>query len=406
MRHEKAMIKTAFLFHRFGPYHHARLNAIKRDVEVVGVELSAEDATYAWVAEKPSQSFRQVTLFRDRDVIHEKGGEILRRVHAALDEIRPAVVAIPGWADRGALSALSWCLPRGVPAVLMSESSALDAPRVGWKEAVKSRVVRLCQAGLVGGAPHREYMARLGMPPERIFVGYDAVDNDHFRQGAQAARADSTALRRRLGLPERYFLSSNRFVAKKNLATLLRAYAQYRATADQEPWRLVLLGDGELRGELERTRDELGLRDWVSMPGFRQYPELPACYGLASGFVHASTVEQWGLVVNEAMAAGLPVLVSRRCGCAADLVEENVNGHRFDPCDQEMLASLLRKIAGSPDERRAEMGEASRRIISRWSLATFEENAVRAVRAALGAPARTARLRDRWLLRALVRFGG
>jgi glycosyltransferase involved in cell wall biosynthesis len=399
------MIKTAFLFHRFGPYHHARLRAVKREVEVVGIEMSAVDTTYAWAAEAPAQSFRQVTLFHDRDVIHENGGEIIRRVHAALDEIRPAVVAIPGWADRAALAALSWCVRQGVPAVCMSESTYTDAPRVWWKESVKRRVVQLCQAGLVGGSPHRDYMARLGMPPERIFLGYDAVDNEHFQRGAQQARRDAAGLRQTLGLPERYFLASNRFIAKKNLALLLRAYARYRATAGHEPWKLVLLGDGELRGELERLREELGLGESVLMPGFKQYPELPTYYGLAGAFVHTSTVEQWGLVVNEAMAAGLPVLVSRNCGCAADLVHDGVNGFGFDPLDGDMLTALLAGVAGLPEPERAAMGEASQQIIARWSPATFEQNVVLAVQAALRIPLRKPRLHERVLLRSLIHLG-
>ena len=399
------MIRTVFLFHRFGPYHHARLRAVKREVEVVGVELSAVDATYAWATEAPSQSFRQVTLFHDRDVIHETGGEIIRRVHAALNEIRPGVVAIPGWADRGALAALSWCVRQHVPAIVMSESSALDGPRTWWKESIKSRVVRLCQAALVGGAPHRDYMAKLGMPRERIFVGYDAVDNDHFQHGANHARENAAVLRQQLGLPEHFFLSSNRFIAKKNLATLLRAYARYRAMADHEPWKLVLLGDGELRGELERVRAELGLREAVLMPGFKQYQDLPAYYGLAGAFVHTSTVEQWGLVVNEAMAAGLPVLVSRNCGCAADLVQDGVNGCVFDPLDGDMLAALLAKVAGLPVGDRAAMGDASQQIIAEWSPATFEQNVVLAVQAALSVPVHAPRLHERVLLRSLIHLG-
>ena len=89
------------------------------------------------------------------------------------------------------------------------------------------------------------------------------------------------------------------------------------------------------------------------MPGFKQYHDLPAYYGLAGAFVHTSTVEQWGLVVNEAMAAGLPVLVSRNCGCAADLVQDGVNGFAFDPLDGDRMAALLTKVAGlSADEPR------------------------------------------------------
>jgi 1,2-diacylglycerol 3-alpha-glucosyltransferase len=399
------MIKTGFLFHRFGPYHHARLDAVRHRLEVVGVEMSAVDATYAWAAEAPSQAFRQVTLFHHRDATQENGSEIIRRVHAALDDIGPAVVAFPGWSARGSLAALSWCVRRGVPAIIMSETTAVDAPRVWWKESLKSLVVHLCQAGLVGGSPHRDYMAKLGMPRERIFVGYDAVDNAHFQRGALLARANAAGLRQQQGLPERFFLASNRFIPQKNLMHLLRAYARYRAMADHEPWKLVLLGDGELRGELERAREELGLRETVVMPGFKQYQELPAYYGLAGAFVHASTIEPWGLVVNEAMAAGLPVLVSGRCGCAADLVQDGVNGWVFDPFDIDMLAALMMKVAQMPASQLDVTGRASQQIIARWGPANFAHNAVSAAHAALTVPVRRFRIHERVLLRTLIHLG-
>ena len=113
------------------------------------------------------------------------------------------------------------------------------------------------------------------------------------------------------------------------------------------PWSLVLLGDGPLKSDLCRLISDLRLDACVHLPGFKQYHELPVYYGLASAFVHASTTEQWGLVVNEAMASGLPVLVSNRCGCAQDLVKEGVNGFTFDPCNVEQLAQLMLKFQRS-----------------------------------------------------------
>src|SRR5207244_4064698 len=102
----------------------------------------------------------------------------------------------------------------------------------------------------------------------------------------------------------------------KNLPRLLEAFAGYRRLAGDAAWELVLLGDGPLRPELVALLKDLELDGHVLLPGFKQYDELPAYYGLAGAFIHASTTEQWGLVVNEAMASGLPVLVSDRCGCA------------------------------------------------------------------------------------------
>ena len=393
--------RIAVLFNRLGPYHHARLEAMARRRPIVAVEFSSADRTYQWSPVAPSGAFGVHTLLADR----EAGAAPLRYVRARMTEVlegvAPAAVAIPGWSAPASLAALEWCVRRRVPAVVMSESQQADAPRRRPAEWAKSRIVRLFSAGLVGGAPHRRYLESLGMAAERVFTGYDVVDNEHFAAGADAARRDDRKRRRELNLPERYFLASSRFVPKKNLSRLLQAYAAYRSSRREQGWKLVLLGDGPLRPELVRERDELGLGEEVLLPGFKQYEELPAYYGLAQAFVHASTVEQWGLVVNEAMAAGLPVLVSSACGCAPDLVREGVNGHVFDALDLAALARCLESIA-SGEEDLAAMGRASRGIIAGWTPERFAEGLDAAVAAAIGHPAPPAALLDRLVLRGLA----
>src|SRR5690606_39375525 len=125
-------------------------------------------------------------------------------------------------------------------------------------------------------------------------------------------------------------------------------------------------------------------------------------YGLAGAFVHASTTEQWGLVVNEAMAAGLPVLVSERCGCVPDLVRDGENGFTFDPFDVEELAGLMQRIAAMTDGQRRALGEAGRRIIAAWEPERFADELMRAVEVARARPPRPASF-DQMLLRAVVR---
>jgi glycosyltransferase involved in cell wall biosynthesis len=148
----------------------------------------------------------------------------------------------------------------------------------------------------------------------------------------------------------------------------------------------VLVGDGPLRGELEAQVARLGLDSAVQFPGFRQYDELPPYYGLAEAFILPSTHEQWGLVVNEAMAAGLPVLVSERCGCTPDLVAEGENGTTFDPYDAAAIAEALRALPDDEEKRRA-MGRDSRERIRAWTPETFARN--------LGAAAERARAAGR-----------
>ena len=392
---------VAILFDRLGPYHLARLRACAGRMPVCALELCGQSREYQWDPVADRQLHR-VTLFPEWDSGSITGAECRERMFGCLDEEKPDAVAVPGWASAGALSALDWCRQRRRPAIIMSESTATDERRVAWKEWIKRRIVRLAAGGLVGGRPHRDYMRTLGLPDERIFEGYDVVDNGYFEAGAASALAQGDGLRASLGLPGQYFLASSRFVEKKNLSALLAAYAEYRRETGDAAWSLVLLGDGPLRPLLEAQRAVLNLTGHVLLPGFKQYGELPAYYALAGGFVHASTTEQWGLVVNEAMACGLPVLVSDRCGCAPDLVAAGENGWTFDPRDVTAIAAALKRLSDLPEAERAAMREASRRQIAAWTPDTFADGMKQAVDGALAHPMPGTALLDRILLHALT----
>jgi glycosyltransferase involved in cell wall biosynthesis len=325
---------------------------------------------------------------------------MVRRLQAALNELRPDVVCINGWSYGGCIAALAWCVTNRIPVIMMSESTALDHPRHHWKEAIKRRIVRLCSASLVGGTPHRDYITALGAPIDLVFTGYDAVDNQHFHVGAERARRADRYLREKLSLPPHFFMACSRFAAKKNLARLLQAYAKYRESMNDGAWSLVVIGDGELGDDLLELRRQLDLDECVLFPGAKDYRELPIYYGLAKAFIHASTTEQWGLVVNEAMAAGLPVLVSERCGCATDLVVPGFNGLLFDPGNVDSIADAMIQIGDGSHDPQA-MGRNSREIVARWSLERFAEGLNGAVEAALRRPAPSAGLIDRLVLWAL-----
>lgn len=175
-------------------------------------------------------------------------------MRSVLLDRQPEVVAIPGW-SKWRLRRAPMCAATGTPAIMMSETTAGDEPRVAWRETIKRRIVRLYATALVGGQRHADYLVALGLPRDRIFTGYDAVDNAFFAQGAMEAKCQRSEVRGRYGLPENYFVASARFIAKKNLATLLRAYAAYHkhsslVTSHSLLWHLVLLGAGPLRKSL------------------------------------------------------------------------------------------------------------------------------------------------------------
>ena len=183
-------------------------------------------------------------------------------------------------------------------------------------------------------------------------------------------------------LDKNYFLSSNRFIPKKNLFFLLSAYSAYRQIAGANAWDLVLCGDGNLRSQIEQHITQLKIKDFVHLPGFLQQDDLLPYFAHASCFIHASIQEQWGLVVNEAMASGLPVLVSNRCGCFEDLVIEGVNGFGFDPENLQQLADLMLKMSSGEIDLQ-KMGQAALEHIQKFSPDYFAQGLVQAVEYAL-----------------------
>jgi glycosyltransferase involved in cell wall biosynthesis len=390
-------MKVAVLFHRLGPYHHARLRALTGKCDLTAIEFSTVDNTYGWDSITGGTPYPVISLFTDADVESKPTEAIFEGMRNALERISPDVVAIPGWSSKAALAALSWCCENRKLAVLMSESTQQDERRAVWKEWIKSRIVRLYASALVGGTRHAGYARKLGLSPSGIFMKYDVVDNSYFAARSDDARNGAEMLRKRFALPERYFLASSRFVEKKNLARLIDAYAAYVSQTREQSWDLVLLGDGPMKEAITAQVERLGLASRVRLPGFKQYDELPTYYGLASAFIHASTSEQWGLVVNEAMASRLPVLVSNRCGCAPDLVKEGVNGFTWNPYDIGELASRMAELSSGTIDLRA-MGDASREIVEQWGLDQFAENFLNAATAAGSRPSKRAGLVDRAIL--------
>jgi glycosyltransferase involved in cell wall biosynthesis len=427
-------LKVAVLFENLGPYHLARLRAAVSQMEVLAVEFASTSSDYAWSSTTREEPFQRVTLFPDGDSRSESAHAFLANLSNCLEIHKPDAVAIPGWSGRGAFTALQCCLRKRIPVIAMSDSAEQDEPRTRWKEWIKHRYVSLCSSALVAGYLHAEYVQKLGMLREHTFTGYDVVDNQHFcRQ-----RTESVFSHPRENEESRpFFLASARFIPKKNLGLLLRAYAQYRATVQQtamekagsnffpcapvseqgssveprfkcssstrpEPWPLVVLGDGPLREKLSSDLSSLGLQEHVRMPGFKQYDELPEWYACAGAFVHARTTEQWGLVVNEAAAAGLPLLVSKRCGCVPELVREGANGFTFDPANVEELAELMLKVSAL-NFPLAAFGAESKRIIAGWGPDRFAGGLRQATECAIRSGPKNAGLVDRLLLTALAR---
>ncbi|HET9407730.1 MAG TPA: glycosyltransferase family 4 protein [Candidatus Sulfotelmatobacter sp.] len=298
-----------------------------------------------------------------------------RGLRRALKKAKPQAIVVGGYSYFASWSAALWARRHGVPLLLWSESNAQDKPRWQTVELLKERYARMCRAFVAAGKSSTAYLEALGANERSIFVAPDAVDIDYYSLKAAQAREQPEQTRRQFGLPQRYFLNVGRMVREKGVFDLLTAYA----TLD-EPMRsqigLVFVGDGSARPDLTQRAAELSLP--VTFCGWRHREEMPAIYALAEALVFPTYSDPWGLVVNEAMACGLPIIASKVAGCVADLVEDGGNGLVVDAGDIEGLAAALRKLAEQP-KLSARFGEISVRKIQAYSPETCAEGFVKAV---------------------------
>jgi 1,2-diacylglycerol 3-alpha-glucosyltransferase len=369
-------MKIAALTSVSGPYIVARYSAFAQSFpshRLYLLELGKVSAIYQWQSSFADLPYESVVL-SDRPAENRSAIAHFLALNKALQQIQPDVMVICGYGVPGMLPGLLWSMWQRKPAILLSDTKADDAPRSPWKERLKSWIVGRYRAALVAGKVHQQYLTQLGMPSEAIWLGYDVVDNAVFHPDK------IRSLRFLAGCvpPRPYFLTINRFVPKKNLLAVISAYAAYRQLAGKEAWELVLCGDGDLRPAIEDLITKLGLNDCVHLTGFLQQDEMLPYFAHASCFIHASIQEEWGLVVNEAMAAGLPVLVSNRCGCFNELVVEGENGFGFDPENFAQITGLMVKISSGQVDLEL-MSHASLTQIDKFSPQLFATGLMAAI---------------------------
>jgi len=288
-----------------------------------------------------------------------------RGVGRALAAAVPDLILCGGYNYVASWQALFWARSRRIPFLLWSESNLQDLR--GGHEAVeflKRKFLRMCSAFVVPGRSALEYLRAHRIEEGRIVVTPNAVDNDLFDAGAATARESATLRRGELKLPERYFLFVGRLVPEKGVFDLLSAYAKLDASLREEVG-LVFAGDGESSRLLERQAATIS-PGVIRFAGFVEREALAPYYALAEALVLPTYTDTWGLVVNEAMACGLPVILSRAAGCASDLLRENETGLLIPPRDVEVLARSMKYIAEQP-ELRTSMGARARQHIRNYS---------------------------------------
>lgn len=290
---------------------------------------------------------------------------------------------VHGYATANSLHGMIAAKLLGIPVMLRAESWLRDRGRSAGKLIGKRLffgvLESLIDAVLPIGAMNSEYWRHYFDDRVPQFLVPYAVDNRYFSERARQAQDCRAELQKELNLePSRpVVLFASKLQERKNCAQLLEAYARLVSAMPAPTPYLVIVGDGEEREALERQAAATGL-DSIRFAGFRNQSELPRFFDLASVFVLPSRHEPWGLIVNEAMNAARPVIVSNDVGCAPDLVQHGANGYVFPTGDIEALTEALKHLLASPDAAQ-EMGASAYARIQHWG---FEED-IRGIRQAL-----------------------
>lgn len=331
----------AFVWENFGPAHAERCTAVARrfadKANIFGLELSDKSAVYDWTPE--GGDFTKITLAYGRTIEQVPFLTRVRTTLTALKRCKATHVFLCQYEHLATLIiALSLRL-LGKQVYVMNDSKFDDRPRTLWREFVKALFYAPYQGALSGGARTTDYMRLLGIPVGRIAESYDSRSVVRIRQLAGVAPAPG-------GTPfnERYFAIVARFVPKKNLSTAIEAYRLY-SLQTHGPRPLRIYGSGPLESELRSQVQAAQLEGHVHFMGFLQTEDISRGLGAALALILPSREEQFGNVVIEAQAMGVPVILSENCGARDSLIRSGVNGFVVEPHNAEGFAFFMGLLA-------------------------------------------------------------
>lgn len=323
---------------------------------------------YTWTMKDKTRPETWHCLFPNRKQISNL--QLFKAIWREVKRHKIDVLLINGWYGQ-----VSWLLIflkklLGCRMVMVSDSIVGDFTRHWYKEWPKKWLMHCIDAGFVAGTPQKQYLHSLGVNVDRISMGNDAVDHSLY----DAIPVRNAPVQRTIHIG-----TAGRMISVKNLTEAMRAFVEVVRKHPEYSLQWHLAGSGPLEEELKKQAHDLQAP--VVFPGFVGYHEMPSFYSQLDLYWQPSLRESWGLVVNEAMASALPVLVSDQCGCAMDLVKPETGWvHDISFCG--MVAGLENAL--HLKSQWPTLGNAARRLISQWDGQFFAKGLYQACQLALG----------------------
>ncbi len=274
---------------------------------------------------------------------------------------------IHGWNNCTNWIAMLTAFKLGIPVLLRGESNLLNKPSL-WKKLPKRILLnwlfRRISIFLAIGKYNTEFYKYYSVSKDKIFLLPYSVNNDFFISKANELKDKKEILKEKYGISKNLpvILFCGKLIHVKRPKDLLKAYEMVLKHIDVA---LVFVGDGHLKNDLERYCRGNNLKN-VFFTGFKNQTELPEFYAMADLFVLPSSLEPWGLVVNEAMCFNLPLIVSDKVGAGGDLVKDSINGYVYEEGNIYELEKNLRKLLLNKELLKS-MGINSNSIIDTWS---------------------------------------
>jgi len=291
-------------------------------------------------------------------------GERITGILKAIQAFNPAVVNLTGYYDIASWTILFYCKLKGIKTILSNESTANDHDRNTLKEYLKALIINKFDGYFNFGTLSENYILSLGISSKKMLVKLNCVDNKALNEIYLKYLPDRIQSQKILEISPKNFIFVGRLIDFKNLYYFLEAFKEAQ-TRSSYAWGLIILGDGELKEDLQQFIINHNIQN-VHFQSSVSWQKVPEYLALSNVLVLPSYSEPWGLVVNEAMACGLPVVVSDKCGSAVDLVKNGENGFTFSPKNKKQLTNILLKFMNNEVDAE-QMGLASQRIIKEYS---------------------------------------
>jgi L-malate glycosyltransferase len=334
---------VVFAWSQFGPYHMDRCEALAQALagerDVIGLEFVSDAEVYDWAPTGAGRSFRKLTLFPDRRLSQVPMWRQLMGLLGACWRSRAKYVFLCDYYLPQIFLAALVLRSCGRRVIIMQDSKFDDKPRSLGRELGKALLYLPYSAAFVGSRRSKSYLEFLGKPSQRVVIGYDAVSLERLQRlaGTEPAPGGTAYV-------ERHFTVIARFVPQKNLELALDAYTLYRQQCRDKPRELYLCGTGPLEDALRERVARHGVPG-VHFCGWLDEVRVARMLASSLALILCSIEEPFGLVVNEAIALGVPVLVSENCGARDLLVRSGVNGYTIEPDNAEGLAFWMGLLA-------------------------------------------------------------